>query len=42
MWHAFKKHDGKVVFAGFFGAKGKRYKLFRMGGKERSAGVGYL
>jgi len=24
----------------FFGAEGKRYKLFWMGGKERSDGVG--
>jgi len=40
MWHAFKKHDGQVVVADFFGAKGNRYKLFWIGGKERSDGVG--
>jgi len=36
MWHAFKKHDG----CKFYGAKGKRYKLFWMGGEQRPDGVG--
>jgi len=45
MWHAFKKHDGEVVVVvvvgcRFFGAKGKRYKLFWMGSKQRYDGVG--
>ena len=36
MWHAFKKHDG----CKFYGAKGKSYKLFWMGGEEKLDGVG--
>ena len=34
MWDVVKKR--------FFGAQGKRYKLFWMGGKDRSDGVGIL
>jgi len=33
MWHAFKKHNGKVVVA-------SSMELFWMGGKDRSDGVG--
>jgi len=40
MWHAFKKHDGKVVVASSPSAEGIRYKLFWVGGEERSDGVG--
>jgi len=42
MWHAFNKHDAEVVVAGFFGAKGKRYKLLWMGDKERCDSVDIL
>jgi len=41
MWHAFKKHDGEVVVADSLELK-TGYKLFWMGGKERSDAVGYL
>jgi len=42
MWHAFQKHDGKVVVASSMELKAKdiRLKLFWMGGEERSDGVG--
>ena len=40
MWDVFKKRDGEAVAAGSFAAQGKRYKLFWMGGKDRSDGVG--
>jgi len=42
MCRAFKIRGREAVVAGFFRAKGKRYryKLFWMGGKERSDGVG--
>jgi len=40
MWYAFKKHDGEVVVASSLELKAKIYKLFWMGGKERSDGVG--
>jgi len=40
MWHVFKRQDGRVVGAGCLGARGKRYKLFWMGGKEKTDGVG--
>ena len=38
MWHAFKKHDGKVVVASSMELKAK--DISWMGGEERSDGVG--
>jgi len=39
MWNAFKKHNGEVVVASSLKLKA-RDKLFWMGGRERSDGVG--
>ena len=40
MWRMFKKLGGEVVGFRFFGAIGKRYKLFWMGSKAKTDGVG--